>query len=100
MPCIRDDLRVQRERDAHAGQEDVPDGQVEQQVVAGRPRPPRAQRGHHEQQIAQDGDHDGDHVQGDPAPLVRLVQDVAGGDVRRQVRPEVVVGHLQEVAKR
>ncbi len=34
-----------------------------------RPRPLCAQRGDDEEEVAQDGDHDRDHVQGDPAPL-------------------------------
>ena len=46
------------------------------------PSPLGAERGHDEEQVAEDGDDDGDHVEGDPAPLVGPVEDVpAGGGV-------------------
>ena len=69
-PVEADHLGVHGERDAEAGQQDVPDGQVDQQVVAGGACPFCAQAGHDEQEVAQDGDDDCHHVQENPTPLV------------------------------
>ena len=43
------------------------------------PGPPRAEGADNEEEVPQDGDHDGDHVEGDPAPLVLLVNNVYAG---------------------
>ena len=41
------------------------------------PRPPGAQRADDEEEVAEDGHDDGDHVERDPAPLVVLVDNVS-----------------------
>lgn len=47
------------------------------------PRPPGAQGADDEEEVAEDGHDDGDHVEGDPAPLVLIVDGVAhSGDAR------------------
>ena len=74
VPRERDDLRVEGEGDAERRHEDVAQAEVEQEVVAGGARPPRAQPAHDEEQVQQDGQHDRHHVQRDPAPLVLLRQ--------------------------
>ena len=55
VPRERDDLRVEGEGDAERRHEDVAQAEVEQEVVAGGARPPRAQPAHDEEQVQQDG---------------------------------------------
>ena len=38
------------------------------------PGPPRAEGADNEEEVPQDGDHDGDHVEGDPPGKVGIVQ--------------------------
>ena len=81
----------------------LPDGQVDEEIVSRGPGSPGAQAGDDEEQVAEDGDHDGDHVQGDPAPLVVLVEDVPGrdvvtGSVHRERRAKAV-NHLERKKK-
>jgi hypothetical protein len=59
-------------------QKDVSDGEIDEEIVSGCPRSPRASAGDEEEEIAEDGDDDGHDVQGDPAPLVVGVQLVPG----------------------
>jgi len=47
--------------------------------VPGVPGSPRAERPDNEEEVTQDGDHDGDHVESDPAPLVLVVNGVGAG---------------------
>ena len=74
VPRQRDDLRVEGEGDAERRHQDVAQTEVEQEVVAGGARPPRAQPAHDEEQVQQDGQHYRHDVQRDPAPLVLLRQ--------------------------
>ena len=93
LPGVREDLHVQGERHAEAGQHDVADREVEEQVVAGGAGAFRAQRGHHEQQVAQDGDDDRHHVQRDPTPFVLVVELVAGQGLAAVRRAEARIIH-------
>ena len=45
--------------------------------MAGVPGSPSAERPNNEEEVAQDGHHDGDDVERDPAPLVVLVDNVS-----------------------
>ena len=47
--------------------------------MPGVPGAPRAEGANNEEEVAQDGDHNGDHVESDPAPLVLLVNNVGAG---------------------
>ncbi len=47
----------------------VSNGEIDEQVVAGGPRPSGARARHEEEEVAENGDDDRHNVQGDPAPL-------------------------------
>ena len=59
-------------------QKDISDGEIDEEIVSGRPRSSRAGAGDEEEEVAEDGDDDGHDVQRDPAPLVVRVQLVPG----------------------
>lgn len=77
VPREVNDLGVEGERNAETGQEDVPDGEVDEQVVSGGPRSLGATARDQEEEVAENGEGDGHHVESDPAPLVLGAQLVA-----------------------
>jgi len=79
VPGEVDDLGIHGKGYAEGGHQDVPDAQVDQEVVPRGPGPLGTQAGHDEQEVAQDGEDDGHDVQGDPAPLVVVGDQVAAG---------------------
>ncbi len=78
VPRVREDLHVEGEWNAERGEQNVADREVEEQVIAGGASALRAERSDHEELVAEDGDHVGDDVEGDPAPPVLLVEHVSG----------------------
>ena len=78
IPGHVDDLRVEGEWYAESGQQDVSHREVHQQVMPRVPAPASAQRADYEEEVAEDGNGDGDDIQRDPSPLVFVLQQVAG----------------------
>ena len=54
-----------------------PDRQIDQQIVGSALGSLSSEGLYDEEQVAQDGYHDGDHVQSDPTPMVLLREDVS-----------------------
>lgn len=62
VPSVSDDLRVQSEWNTETRQKDVPDWQVDEQVVTCGSGTLRAQTCYNEEQVAKNGNHNGDHI--------------------------------------
>ena len=77
IPGHVDDLRVEGEWYAQASQQDVSHWEVHKQVMPCVPASAGAQWTNYEEEVAEDGNGDGDDVQRDPSPLVFVLQQVA-----------------------